>query len=67
MANGITCLRQNCQEQPRVNVTATYPPDRIKPDGHTTRTAFCLDCVGERVQQMLKVGEAISVAVERIE
>lgn len=55
----LKCLREGCEQLPVLDVTIVYV-------GKTSRVSYCLDCVGERVEQQLKVGDAISIAIMRV-
>lgn len=66
MSNSSLCLTKNCEQQPVVDVVVNYPPDAMKTDGKESQASYCLDCIGTRVTGMLKVGEAVSIAIMRI-
>lgn len=54
--NTLNCLKQGCEQPPTLDVTVTYA-------GNTSRVSYCQDCIGERVEQMLKVGKAVSISI----
>lgn len=52
----LKCLREKCAQPPTLDVTIVYP-------GNTSRVSYCVDCIGERVEQQIKIGGAVSIAI----